>query len=166
MSINIRQKGANGEREIVDDLNTIIYMVRQSMGLPILLVPQVQRNQNQSAVGGKDLVGTYGLAIEVKRQETLSINTWWAQCVASAATLKETPVLIYRQNRGKWKVIMPVQIALPPSQAAAYCTLTTRAEIDYETFKNYFRELCGRAIYEGIADGSIVVPKVEEAVAA
>ena len=150
-SINIRQKGANAERDIADDLNAIVNEVRSAMGLPALPKPAVQRNQNQSAVGGKDLVGTFDLAIEVKRQEQLSINTWWAQCVKSATELNEIPVLLFKQSRQKWRCIMPVALELPSSPAAVYSSLSTRAEIDYETFKLYFRERVGRALYNSIA---------------
>ena len=150
--INIRQKGANAERDIADDLNYIINDVRSAMGLPALAKPMVQRNQNQSAVGGKDLTGTFGLAIEVKRQEQLSINTWWAQCVKSADELREIPVLLFKQSRQKWRCIMPVALELPASPAAAYSILSSRAEIDYETFKAYFRERVGRTLYNMAAD--------------
>jgi hypothetical protein len=150
-SINIRQKGANAERDIADDLNFIINDVRSAMGLPALAKPMVQRNQNQSAVGGKDLTGTFGLAIEVKRQEQLSINTWWAQCLASAKELNEIPVLLFKQSRQKWRCIMPVALALPVSPAVTYSSLTSRAEIDYETFKLYFRERVGRTLYNNAA---------------
>lgn len=151
MGINIRQKGANAERDIADDLNAIIHDVRSAMGLEPLAKPMVQRNQNQSAVGGKDLVGTFGLAIEVKRQEQLSINTWWAQCVKSADELKETPVLLFKQSHKKWRCIIPAMLQLPTSPAVVYSTLTTRAEIDYDAFKQYFRELVGRTLYNEIS---------------
>ena len=152
MGINIRQKGANAERDIADDLNAIINDVRAQMGLSGLAKPMVQRNQNQTAVGGKDLVGTFGLAIEVKRQEALSINTWWIQCVKSAEELNEIPVLLFKQSRVKWRCIMPVTLTLPTSPAAAYVSLTTRGEIEYEAFKQYFRERVGRTLYNQIQE--------------
>lgn len=152
MTINIRQKGANAERDIADDLNLIISEVREVMGLAPLPKPMVQRNQNQSAVGGKDLVGTFGLAIEVKRQEQLSVNTWWRQCVTSAQEINEIPVLLFKQSRQKWRCIMPVALELPTSAAASYVTIATRAEIDYETFKLYFRERVGRTLYNQAAE--------------
>lgn len=141
MGINIRVKGAIGEREVADDLNAMIYLVRQELGLPPLEKQQVQRNQNQSAVGGCDLVGTYDLAVEVKRQETLSINTWWAQCVKSAAELKKQPVLLFRQNakpgqRTKWRCVMMAEV---PVTAAVVKAM--RVEVDYEDFKAYFKLL-------------------------
>ena len=102
MGINIRAKGAGGEREICDVLNSIIQDTMRILKFPPKEVEAagrtVQRNQNQSAVGGNDLTNTFGLSIEVKRQEQLAINTWWAQCLAAANRNNEHPVLLYRQN--------------------------------------------------------------------
>ena len=107
MSINPRTKGGNGEREIATKLNDIIWMVRHDLDLPQYPFdkPPVQRNQNQSAVGGDDLVLPLPLSIEIKRQEVLSIPKWWQQCLVSAGDDK-TPILLYRQNRKKWRCMM------------------------------------------------------------
>lgn len=131
--INIRTKGAGGEQELATQLNTIINVVRMRHGLGVMEKPQVQRNQNQSAVGGQDLVGTYDYAIEVKRQEALAINTWWKQCVKSAEELRQQPVLIFRQNRQKWRVVMWVQVPCGPST-----TKQVRGEISFEDFEDIF----------------------------
>ena len=37
--------------------------------------------------------------IECKRQETLSIPTWWKQCTRNAAAESLTPLLVFRRNR-------------------------------------------------------------------
>lgn len=153
-SINIRTKGANGEREIADDLNFIIYSAMKEMGCDNPTMRSVQRNQNQSAVGGSDLTGTLGLAIEIKRQETLSVNTWWEQCVKAASQNGGIPVLLYRQNRGKWRCVTNAWMNLPevPSTASAY--VPVRAEVDYDTFKAYFKAHVRRYLQAG---GEIVV---------
>lgn len=110
MGVNIRTKGASGEREIAKLLTDHMVDVLTTLGATdselILARSQVQRNQNQTAVGGCDLVGTLHLAIEVKRQEALSLNTWWKQAVTSASNLGDTyvPVLIYRASRQPWRV--------------------------------------------------------------
>lgn len=139
--INIRAKGAGAEREIADDLNYIIHTLYKELGIEGQPWAIVQRNQNQSAVGGKDLTGTFGLAIEVKRQEALSINTWWAQCVKSAEDLGEVPVLLFRQSKQKWRCITMVRVPLPDN---AY--VTARAELDYESFKSWFRSWVQRKV--------------------
>lgn len=134
--INIRKKGFDAERAIADDLNLIVNTCLIVQKLPLPSKPVVQRNQNQSAVGGKDLIGTYGLAIEVKRQETLNVNTWWNQCVASARELNEIPVLLFRQSRAPWRCITYASLSLPQSS-----TVQVRAEIGYEDFREWFRNL-------------------------
>ena len=133
MSINVGTKGQTGEREIANRLEYIIRSVLTKLNLPVPTVSIIQRNQNQSAVGGNDLTNTFGLSIEVKRQETLQINAWWKQCVAAAARNNEIPVLIFRQNRKSWRVVMFGYIQISESKQ-----LQTRIEIDWEDFQNWF----------------------------
>lgn len=154
MGINIRQKGAGGEREIADDMNWIIYSLMKELGCDNPTMMSVQRNQNQSAVGGSDLNGTLGLSIEVKRQEALSINTWWAQCVASAKQDGGTPVLLFRQNGKKWRCILMANITLTAKDDASWAGMEVRSEIDYDTFKEWFRAWARRYIERG---GAIVI---------
>lgn len=148
--LNIRQKGATAEREIADDLNYIVNSLYKDMGLPVPPKPVVQRNSNQTAVGGKDLVGTFGLAIEVKRQEQLAINTWWAQCAASALEAKEKPVLLFRQNGkkntilGRWRCIMLAELPLSPEDNSS--VISVRVELEYEAFKSFFRAWAQRSL--------------------
>lgn len=113
--INIRTKGAEGEREIVKMLNNVILRVGTAAGYTETELGQrqflVQRNQNQSAVGGRDLINTHGYAVEVKRQETLSLQTWWKQAQASADG--DIPVVIFRQSRRPWECLIPAIILCP-----------------------------------------------------
>lgn len=141
MALNAQQKGKEGEREVARDLNAIVDALLGEMGLPPQdpSKPRIQRNQNQSAVGGCDLSGTFELAIEIKRQEQLSINTWWKQCVESASALGHRPVLIFRQNtpgggRKNWRVITYVDLVVP---GIGPCEV--RAEISYDDFKQWFK---------------------------
>lgn len=152
--VNVRQKGAGGEREIADDLNFIIYKAMQDLGCEDPTMRSVQRNQNQSAVGGADLTGTLGVSIEIKRQEQLSVNTWWEQCTAAARQNGGIPVLLYRQNGKKWRCVMNATLELPTVEASRYAYVPARAEIDYETFKVWFRTHVMRYIDAG---GKIVV---------
>lgn len=138
MGINIRAKGQTGEREVATMLNEIVNAVREAQGYPKLAEKDLpfQRNQNQSAVGGDDLTNPYGLAIEVKRQEVLSVNTWWKQCVQSALRSQGLAILIYRQNRKPWRVCLPGNLPLNPHSYIG----PVRVEIDIETFKTWFAE--------------------------
>lgn len=134
MSINIKTKGANGEREVAEELNLIIHTVYAKLEMPMLTVPMIQRNQNQSAVGGNDLTNVLGLSIEIKRHETLSIGAWWKQCCKSAERNDEIPVLIFRQNYKAWRVILNTQLTVPDSSKH----VIVRSEIDWDTFKYWF----------------------------
>ena len=147
LMINIRQKGAGGEREIADQLNFIVYRQMQLFGLPPIN-NSIQRNQNQTAVGGSDLTGTMGLSIEVKRQETLSINTWWVQTTESAERSNETPVLIYRQSRKPWCVVMNIDIPLFTHEGQ-HAHMRVRGTFDWDSFKLFFEEHVKRKLRAG-----------------
>ena len=137
--INVRVKGADGEREIATRLNYIIDSIREERELPPLPEPQVQRNQNQTAVGGCDLIGTYVFAIEVKRQEALSLDRWWQQAVVSAAKTGAIPVVIFRQNRKAWRVMMPGTII---AGGFGWTTsLVCRSEVSFTAFEDLFTEV-------------------------
>lgn len=129
MSINIRTKGQTGEREICELLNGILWKVCQEQGLAFPTVPMFQRNQNQSAVGGSDITNPYGLAIEVKRHETLSVEAWWKQCVNSSREHGGKPVLLYRQNgKRNWHCMMEGWVSDGVNQHRM------RVEISHEDF--------------------------------
>lgn len=145
MGINIRQKGAEGERQVAKALNEVIAAVlREQQWSPEVIAGCancVQRNQNQSAVGGCDLSNVFGIAVEIKRQEQLSVNTWWTQCVAAAARNREFPVLVYRQNKQKWSVVMYGSLALPHVNEPMHtwsASHTARVEVSWESFLEWF----------------------------
>lgn len=143
MTINIRTKGADGEREACKLLNGIIVEVMTAMGCPAeqieAAVQMVQRNQNQSAVGGCDLTNTFGISFEIKRQEALSVNSWWTQCKTAAEKNNELPVLMYRQNRKPWKFRTYAWLALPGSEPGMWNRQQMIvSEFDLDTFKVWF----------------------------
>lgn len=160
MSINIRQKGADGERQVAKALNEVIMNVlRQEQWSPEVIAgcqKCVQRNQNQSAVGGCDLSNVFGLAIEVKRQEQLSVNTWWSQCVSAATRNREFPVLVYRQNRQAWRVVMYGSLSLPTLNDGAEdrygysrAVMSARVEIEWSVFLEWFHGWVVRKLHNG-----------------
>lgn len=134
-----QNKGKEGEREVCDILNGEIYNLLKELGKPEeecrKAFSVVQRNQNQSAVGGMDLTNTLGLAIEVKRQEALSVGSWWRQCLASAKRNDEVPVLIYRQNRKPWNIRTYGWINLPDGRQ-----VRVEVEMDIASFRVWWRE--------------------------
>lgn len=148
--INIRQKSQNSEREIAQMLNGILILTLREMGYPeetvVKMATSVQRNQNQSAVGGNDLTNTFGLSIEVKRQEQLSVNTWWTQTLAAAMRNNEWPVLLYRQNQQKWRCVTFGYLhdghpEHPPQKH--------RVEIDWYTFLEWYKSWITIKIRQG-----------------
>jgi hypothetical protein len=151
MVLNARTKGANGEREIADMLNFIIYKTMKDLGYPeqdcLKAMTTVQRNQNQSAVGGNDLTNVLGLSVEVKRQETLSVPAWWRQTVAAAERNKEVPVLIYRQNRKPWHVRTLVWVQVPGP--VCFGQVQVVGEMDIDSFKGWFGEWVKQSLITG-----------------
>lgn len=136
MGINPRTKGASGERELKTMFATLMAEVEQETGLPGLS-HMVKRNTTQSDRGGDDLVGIPLISIEAKRQEALSLNTWFAQCVKSAQAQKLMPVLIYRQNRKPWKVVTYGALCHPEHPASMWAKI----ELDLEDFLTWYRSL-------------------------
>lgn len=136
--INIRQKGANGERELAKTLNDIVNTLLVKHGIAVPEKPVIQRNQNQTAVGGNDLSNTFGLGIEVKRQENLNVEAWWRQCVQAAERNHEIPVLIYRQNKTAWRVVTIVWVQLPQVEGRDSAA-QIRGELKWESFVHWFR---------------------------
>jgi hypothetical protein len=93
--INSRTKGAVAEREIFNILSDCLGV-------------KVERNLVQTREGGSDtVVGDW--AIEVKRQETLSVAAWWVQAEIQAKRVNKKPMLIYRKSRMPWRVIVSAQ---------------------------------------------------------
>ena len=90
MPINSRTKGKSGEREIVNLLKAEGF--------------DVSRNLDQTRDGGFDIVGLDGIALEVKRAKKPLISKWWSQ--AKAQAVGKYPVLAYRLDNQKWRVIV------------------------------------------------------------
>lgn len=87
-----RNKGARGEREIVQKLaehGIKSYRTPNSGGLAIK----------------SDIQGWGDFSPEVKFQETSSIWAWWEQACNSASA-HQTPLVIFRRSRSEWLVTM------------------------------------------------------------
>lgn len=134
--VHVVNKGKTGEREVADMLRTEIYVLiaRNAWddATKSKLFDLVQRNQNQSAEGGGDL-NLLGLSVEVKRCETLSVDKWWQQACTSAARNGDNPILIYRQNRKAWHVVMTASLDVTTTSG-----MRVRATIDIDSFKVWF----------------------------
>lgn len=120
MTINQRSKGQVGEREFCEKLST---------GLGLLRC--LRRNLDQVRLGGADIVELAPFAIEVKRQQALSINTWWKQALSQTTARNPIPVLAWRKNGMQWTIRMrmsdlvgkKLRKSIPSDQAIAYCDM-------------------------------------------
>lgn len=88
-----KRKGARGEVEVARMLCDLGYDCRRNFG--------------SGARGGNDLIGVDGLAIEVKRQESLNIHKAFAQA-EGAARASEIPVVAFKRNNGPWLACVPL----------------------------------------------------------
>lgn len=122
-----RSKGQRGEREAIAILQPVIDEMFLAAGTA---PPPLKRNLMQSMSGGYDVVGLEWLALEIKRQEKSNIKAWWKQTIEQAQS-EQTPVLMYRQNRAKWRVMMPVEII---------DGVTTPVDITIDAFIEYLRK--------------------------
>lgn len=119
MSIHVRNKGHNGEREMCTKLT-------KDLGL----AERLDRNVDQVRDGGGDIMSLRPFAIEIKRQERLLIKQWWKQALSQTTKKNPIPVLMHRVNRGQWRVVVPASLVLKKKFTFGAETV----EIDYPTF--------------------------------
>jgi len=93
--VHALNKGKQGEREAAKWLHS-----------KFKLESMPYRNLEQTRSGGFDLLGFEPFAFEIKRCETLSLRSWWRQVVNSLTVDNNLPVVMYRQNRGKWRFLI------------------------------------------------------------
>lgn len=92
--INVRRKGAAGEREFCSWLKRT---------LKLKTLPT--RNLEQVRSGGADVIDIPPFVFEVKRCEQVFLPTWWAQ-VCTASNRGDIPVVAYRKNRKPWRFLI------------------------------------------------------------
>lgn len=89
-NINVRAKGASGERELCKWLESNFNMDIEA-----------KRNLEQVRSGGADII-VPPFCFEVKRVESLDVLKAWIQCRTAADHLGLEPVLAHRKNRQPW----------------------------------------------------------------
>lgn len=139
--VDIRNKGQRAEREAVQFFNDIYREVYELLGKDLPPKPICERRQNQSANGGCDLDNTCRYAVEIKNHATLQVNSWWKQCVSSAAESGRIPVLMYKVERKGWKVVMCLNPAVyDVAEFQHYIRKEPiRCTIELEDFREIFR---------------------------
>lgn len=138
-----RSKGQRGEREALVLLTTWLEEVVPDR------CPELKRNLMQSREGGHDLVGIDWLAIEVKRHERLSVESWWGQTLKQAERRPgSVPFLMYRQNRMPWRFRVQTTALhpgptpdAPCGQSALVCDLSLHHAKLWLQHEYYWREV-------------------------
>jgi hypothetical protein len=134
-----RDKGQRGERLAISVLQPVVTKVYEERGLE---VPKLERNLMQTMKGGHDIVGLDWLALEIKFQETLHINAWWSQTLRQAGETR-VPVLMYKQSRVKWRVMLVGSLMIGPNGVGG--RVRAPVDITLEDFLCYFER---RIIWE------------------
>lgn len=91
MSRSQREKGKAGEREAAAMLRKLTQI-------------DVQRRVRQHD-GDSDLVGLEPWVVEVKRNESMSVEAMWLQAVVQADSVGGVPLLLYRRSRQPWRAV-------------------------------------------------------------
>lgn len=92
MSINSRQKGAAGERELANKLKEYGFACRRGQ-------------QFSGASGDADVIGLDKIHIECKRAERLNLSKAMSQSIRDCSN-GNIPVVMHRKNREDWLVTM------------------------------------------------------------
>lgn len=91
MSVNSKQKGAKGERELASKLKEYGYNCR--------------RGQQYNGLEGEDVVGLDYIHIECKRVQALNLDEAMEQAKKDSTSI-QLPAVFHRKNNRKWKVTM------------------------------------------------------------
>ena len=102
-----RQKGASGEREIVNLL--------KGRGLKAQRTAPLQASRDSSDA---DVLGVEGMWLEIKRRERVSIDAWCTEAEA-ACPASSTPCVVWRRSRQPWRVALSLDDFLDLVEAAS-----------------------------------------------
>lgn len=103
MTINSREKGKSAERELLNKIKEL---------WPGL---ELSRNLEQTRNGGHDILGLPGWALEVKRYSRVTqadVKNFWQQTLEQARKDNSRPMLAYRQNQQKWRIVVRASDAM------------------------------------------------------
>lgn len=138
MGVNIRTKGAGGEREVCR------LLVQHGLTL------EAGRELGQSRDAGADVEVLSHVSIEVKRHESLAIGTWWAQATTSAANVGKIPAVFWRPNHKQWLVMLPAgtipgahapcQVKDRVGRVPDYCRYPHLQFVTLQAFVDWYKE--------------------------
>lgn len=100
--VNSRDKGRRGEQEVAREIESLLGF-------------RPQRNLSQVAVGGYDLIGIPGWAVEVKLYAKITKTdreAFWNQAVRQARENDFRPCVWFRVNHQAWQVMVACPWAL------------------------------------------------------
>lgn len=120
-----RRKGQVGERELANTLGEL---------LGITLKRRVRNHEGES-----DITGLEGFAVEVKKQATPSLRTWWSQTVTQAAKTGEIPVLFYRLPRREFKAVISLHPFFEEHSYTALADYEMTIEMSLTAFASVYR---------------------------
>lgn len=99
---NSPRKGKTGELEAAKAL-------RDLLGLP------ATRGARNGVAGGEDIMGVPGVHFEVKRRRRLAVTEFVMQAHEDAR-IGEIPVVLMRQDEGRWLVVVDLEDLIPLGQ--------------------------------------------------
>jgi len=91
----------------------------------------VQRNYNQADGHSADVI-TDDFIFEVKRRESIDLDTWWHQVAIAKKNNKNPeliPVVAFRKNRKSWKFAIPANLL--PGLDRGYMVMNERVFIEF-----------------------------------
>ena len=123
-----RNKGASFERKICK-------LIKDNLNI------DAKRNLDQYQAKGQADIVIPGWSIECKAYQkgTTFKPSWWVQTKESAATLKLTPVLIYKFNNCPIKCVIPIDVLSRNFSAGHHLV----CEVDIDTWFYIVRERDG-----------------------
>lgn len=141
--INVRAKGQRGERQVVQLLQAVVDKIRAKYHAEPLTL---QRNALQAHLGGADLHGLQGFAVEVKHVEVEAVSQWWKQTVRQAEQLAthgtpHVPVLFYRASHKPWRVKFRAYVQTPRDRDLIELDIETELADFLEWFENAYDEI-------------------------
>ena len=103
MSSRSKNKGSGGERELADIL--------RKRGYPVYRTYASGAGREKGDLGNFRVNDDFLFHVEVKRQERISLQSWWNQAEKDCPPEAE-PLVVFRRNREPWRVCLELEVFL------------------------------------------------------